>query len=47
MVRIGYYSDFYRRLSERHQRIAEQLGLFDRVLLWLQSKQNWLVVSHR
>ena len=37
MSPIGYYGDFYRRLSERHQRIAEQLGLLDRLLLWLQS----------
>ena len=26
---------FYHTLSERHQRIAEQLGLLDRLILWL------------
>ncbi len=31
----GYRGEFYRRLSERHQLIAEQLGILDRLILWL------------
>jgi len=32
----GERGGFYRRLSDRHQRITEQLGLLDRFILWLQ-----------
>jgi hypothetical protein len=31
----GYRGDFYRRLSERHQFISEQLSMLDRLILWL------------
>jgi len=31
---------FYRRLADRHQRIAEQLGLLDRLLIWLRSQSR-------
>ena len=34
-LHTGYRGEFYSRLSERHQRITEQLGLLDRLILWL------------
>ena len=34
-VHTGYRGDFYRRLSERHQLISEQLSMLDRLILWL------------
>lgn len=30
-----YRGEFYRRLSERHQFITAQLGVLDRLILWL------------
>jgi hypothetical protein len=35
-LHTGYRGEFYRRLYERHQRITKQLGLLDRLILWLQ-----------
>jgi hypothetical protein len=34
-VYTSYRGEFYDRLSERHQRITAQLGLLDRLILWL------------
>ena len=36
ILHTGYRGEFYRRLADRHQRITEQLGLLDRLILWLQ-----------
>ena len=35
MVHTDYQGEFYRRLADRHQRITAQLGLLDRLMLWL------------
>jgi hypothetical protein len=35
ILHTGYQGEFYRRLSARHQRITAQLGLLDRLILWL------------
>jgi hypothetical protein len=40
MFHTDYCSDFYQRLSERHQRITKQLGVLDRLILWLQSENS-------
>jgi hypothetical protein len=34
----GERGGFYRRLANRHQRIAAQLGLLDRLFIWLRSQ---------
>jgi hypothetical protein len=34
-LHTAYRGEFYSRLSERHQRIIEQMGLLDRLILWL------------
>jgi len=34
-LHTSYRGEFYRRLSERHERITEHLGLLDRLILWL------------
>jgi hypothetical protein len=35
ILHTGYRGEFYRRLSDRHQRITAQLGLLDRLIVWL------------
>jgi hypothetical protein len=36
IMHTTYRGEFYHRLADRHQRITTQLGLLDRLILWLQ-----------
>jgi hypothetical protein len=35
IIHTTYRGEFYHRLADRHQRIIAQLGLLDRLILWL------------